>query len=310
MADPTKEMRCACTQPNSPNKWRFKIAWRYYYYYYCRLLYFCWLSFCLYVPLICDGDWRLRLTGWQQSQHVPTHTHIIDFGFVISFTAISQVDVFARKTLLNNAFFCGEIWWERESTKKERENKTKSTHDTTTAAQTAPQFNGFGPKIVWLKAHYFRFDWWHRINFTVHRRQNEEIEFHDTGDFVLNYFPTTTTTTVSKRSNWIMKNGIPWAIIWLTHCALRILQFNLMSSSYASAFAPHKVFVCFNFISLIELNGDHITNAINLRVCVCVVVEQQSPLKWLFHFFIEPFSSSYARYTLREFRLPTAFLPP
>lgn len=157
MAHPTKEMRCACTQPNSPNKWRFKIAWRYYYYYYCRLLYFCWLSFCLYVPLICDGDWRLRLTGWQQSQHVPTHTHIIDFGFVISFTAISQVDVFARKTRLNNAFFLRWNLMRKRIDKKgaRKQNKIHARYDDRRTNCTAIQW--FRPENCLVESALFSF---------------------------------------------------------------------------------------------------------------------------------------------------------
>lgn len=79
-----------------------------------------------------------------------------------------------RKTLLNNAFLRWNLMRKRNETKK----KEKKENDTRWPATTAQ--HKISTKIGWLKALHCGFDWWHQIIFTVHRRQNEEIEFRDT----------------------------------------------------------------------------------------------------------------------------------
>lgn len=96
-------------------------------------------------------------------------------------------------------------------------------------------------KIVWLKAQYCGSDWWHQINFTVYRRQNEEIEFRDNA---LRGFHSPL-PSVLKRSIMIKNTVFPGDNL--------INAFAFVSSSYVRSV---------QYYFLIELNGDHITNSI------------------------------------------------
>lgn len=261
----TKQMRCACTQPNSPNGYLKSpddiiiiISADY-----------CIFVGCLFVSIFLWFATAMDDCDWPAdnilSMYQHTHTHNARLLILVSlFHLLPYLKLMclpARPYWIMH--FCGEIWWERELNKMERENKTKiHTRYDDRAGTNCTAIQWFRPKIVWLKAHYFRFDWWHRINFTVHRRQNEEIEFRDTGDFVPQLFFNDDDSLQTIELNNEKRYSLGDNLI----NTLRILQFNLMSSTYASVLSPHTVFVCLNFISLIELNGDHIMNAIHLCV--------------------------------------------